>query len=89
VAEPRAAGDPLEESERGGRVGWGDAGGGAEEVGDVPSGDGGGQALEGSALVPAARGENAAELRDDVGGGGGGTSGVGKGRETARDDGGV
>lgn len=84
VAEARAAREPLEEGERGGGVGGG-AGGAAEEVGDVRGGDGGGQALVGPALVPAARGDDTAELRDDVGGGGGGggsgSCALGEGRE--------
>lgn len=90
VAEALAARDPVEEGERGGRVGG--RGGGAEEVGDERRGDGRRQALVGPALVPAARGEDAAELRDHVGGGCGcggcgcgcgGGGALGEGREAA------
>ena len=77
MAEPGAARDPFEEGESGGRVER--AHRGAEEVGHVRGGHGGGQALVGSALVPAARGDDAAELRDDVRGGRGGGSGRGAG----------
>jgi len=77
VAEPGTARDPLEEGESGGRVERGHRG--AEEVGHVRGGHEGGQALVGSALVPAARGDDAAELRDDVRGGRGGGGGGGGG----------
>lgn len=81
MAEPGAAPDPLEVGERGGRVER--LRRGAEEVGHVSCGDGGGQALVGGALVPAARGDDAAELRDDAWGGcgGGSAGGAGDGRE--------
>lgn len=89
VAEPGAARDPLKEGQSGGRVERGHRG--AEEVGHVLGRHGGGQPLVGAALVPAARGDDAAELRDDVRGGcgGDGSGGAGDGREAAHGGGGL
>ena len=90
MAEPGAARDPIEVGERGGGVERGRRG--AEDVGDVRGRDGRGQALVGGALVPAARGDDVAELRDDVLGGRGGDSGgggrAGDGREAGHGGGG-
>ena len=87
MAEPGAARDPLEVGERGGGVERGRRG--AEDVGDVRGGDGGRQALVVGALVPAARGDDVAELRDDVlGGRGGDGGGGGGGREAGHGGGG-
>lgn len=90
MVEPGAAPDPLEVGERGGGVERFRRG--AEEVGHVRGGDGGGQALVGGALVPAARGDDVAELRDDTRGGcggGGGGGGAGDGRNAGHGGSGV
>ena len=87
MAEPGAARDPLEEGQSGGRVERRHRG--AEEVGYVRGRHGGGQPLVGAALVPAARGDDAAELRDDVRCGCGCDGGAGEGREAAHGGGGL